>query len=190
MKKLKHLIVIFTVLSIFSTACHHNNEEVTPTQNTELADTKQDLDAVEKKITPVKGNELDPGKMLRLINAKRKSGCDCGDEFMPAVPRLRWNKKLETAAYKHSEDMNNNNYFDHKSQDGSSAGDRIQRTGYQFWTWGENIASGQRSEEQVMEGWIKSAGHCRNIMNANFTQVGAGRSGNLWTQVFAAPRTR
>ena len=39
-----------------------------------------------------------------------------------------------------------------------------------------------------MQAWLKSAGHCENIMNANYTQLGAAGVNNYWTQVFARPR--
>ncbi len=54
---------------------------------------------------------------------------------------------------------------------------------------GENIAYGQRSAEQVMEGWMNSSGHRANILNAQYTAIGVGvyrsASGTLhWVQLF------
>jgi len=46
---------------------------------------------------------------------------------------------------------------------------------------------GQQNEEEVMKSWLKSPGHCANIMNPNVTEVGVARSGNYWTQLFATP---
>jgi len=56
----------------------------------------------------------------------------------------------------------------------------------------ENIAAGQTTPEQVIQGWLDSDGHCANIMNANFEEMGvalatnSGIYGIYWTQVFAA----
>jgi uncharacterized protein YkwD len=53
-------------------------------------------------------------------------------------------------------------------------------------TYGENIANGYGTEQAVMTAWLASEGHCKNIMNASFKEIGAGREGNYWTQVFGA----
>ena len=49
----------------------------------------------------------------------------------------------------------------------------------------ENIANGYASEQSVMNGWLGSEGHCKNIMNGSFKEMGAGREGNYWTQILA-----
>jgi uncharacterized protein YkwD len=118
------------------------------------------------------------------VNEVRSEGCDCGDETMPSVEALNWNDLLETAAINHSIDMNNNDYFDHTSKDGLTPGDRITTTGYQWSTYGENIANGYSNEEAVIEAWLGSPGHCKNIMSASFKEMGVGKSGAYWTQVF------
>ncbi|WP_211231616.1 CAP domain-containing protein [Eisenibacter elegans] len=133
-------------------------------------------------------NELNPQRMLELVNQYRTQGCTCGTTRMLPVPPLTWNNKLERAAIDHSKDMRDNNYFSHTSLDGTRFTERITRAGYQFNAAGENIARGQTSEQAVVDSWIRSEGHCRNIMSGNFTEIGAGRSGNYWTQVFARPR--
>jgi len=67
--------------------------------------------------------------------------------------------------------------------------------GYRWQQIGENIAAGQGSAEQVVAGWLASPGHCANIMNPGFTEMGAayatsegGAAGSYWTQVFGTPR--
>jgi uncharacterized protein YkwD len=70
----------------------------------------------------------------------------------------------------------------------------LDAAGYSGGGWGENIARGQSSPQSVMEGWMDSPGHCRNIMNDNYTLIGVGHylggggggpgSGNNWTQTF------
>ncbi|MDH3238519.1 MAG: CAP domain-containing protein, partial [Deltaproteobacteria bacterium] len=50
---------------------------------------------------------------------------------------------------------------------------RITRQGYQWWTYGENIAVGYQTVSAVMQAWLDSEGHCRNIMNPAFAEIGA-----------------
>ncbi len=138
--------------------------------------------------TNVMINGVNKTEMLNLINSYRTKGCNCGTEVMPSVAKLIWNDKLGEAAIKHTKDMAANNYFSHTSQDGKSLVDRINAAGYTWFMLGENIAMGHTSEQQVMEGWINSPGHCKNIMNAGFTEVGFGRDKNYWTQNFGKPR--
>lgn len=127
----------------------------------------------------VNGQEL-----VNLVNTYRTEGCTCGSDRMPAVSKITWNETLAKTAYLHSKDMNDANYFSHTGKDGSSAGDRMERQGYNWRTYGENIAKGYSNEKAVMEGWINSEGHCRNIMNGNFQEMGVGKEGDYWTQVF------
>lgn len=126
--------------------------------------------------------------MLQLINDIRTKGCTCGSTVMPPVAKLEWNDKLAKAAYLHSSDMNAKNYFSHTSQDGRSAGDRITAQGFNWSSYGENIARGQANESAVMNGWLNSEGHCKNIMNSRFKYVGVGMQNKYWTQVFGSLR--
>ena len=82
-----------------------------------------------------------------------------------------------------------NNFFSHTGANGTSAGDRITAAGYAWTTYGENIAAGQNSINQVVDGWMASDGHCANIMNPAFVDIGvvcvAGTAstafGTYWT---------
>jgi len=127
-------------------------------------------------------------KLVELVNAVRKTGCNCGNTAMPPVAAVTWNDKLAKAAYDHSVEMKANDYFSHTGLSGSDPGQRITAAGYSWKTYGENIAKGYTSEQAVMNGWLGSEGHCRNIMNGNFKEMGAGRQDTYWTQVFAAAR--
>ena len=65
-------------------------------------------------------------------------------------------------------------YFDHTNKAGQSPFQRMQAAGYFGSAMGENIAMGQRSPAEVVNGWLDSDGHCSNIMNSMFTQLGVG----------------
>jgi len=143
-----------------------------------------------QRLDPIEGNDvssINRELLLHLINVYRTSGCDCGTEgyFAPATFVI-WNDTLELAAKEHSTDMFSKNFFSHTGSDGSSMSDRIKRLGYNWTTCGENIGQGYKNEEQVVEGWINSPGHCRNIMNPNFKEIGAAKTGDYWTLVFGA----
>ena len=127
--------------------------------------------------------------VLEAVNAQRAAGAVCDGETMPAVPPLERDALLELAARLHSFDMIEQSYFAHEGLDGSTPPDRVARVGSEATGVGENIASGQTSVEQVMAGWMSSAGHCRNIMDARYRALGVGyadgAAGTRWTQNFA-----
>lgn len=128
-------------------------------------------------------------EFLDYINQARHDGCNCGHTYMPPAPPLIWNDQLEIAALGHAEDMATKNYFSHTSKDGRSMADRITYAGYYFkgyksFTVGENIASGQLNIPEVMTGWLKSEGHCKNLMNPAFKEVGVAQFRNYWVQDF------
>ena len=122
--------------------------------------------------------------ILQLINNVRQTGCNCGASAMPAVSVLVWNDQLAKAAYDHSVDMKANDYFSHTGLDNSDPGERITAAGYTWHAYGENIANGYTTEQAVVDGWLNSEGHCKNIMADNFKDMGVGRDGNYWTQEF------
>lgn len=134
--------------------------------------------------------------ILDEVNAARASARSCGKQAFPAAPPLSWNPALGDAALAHSRDMAMGRYFSHRGKDGSQAADRALRAGYTWRRVGENIAFGQRSPREAVEGWLDSPGHCANIMNRDYTEMGAAygvtperQAGVIyWTQVFGAPR--
>jgi uncharacterized protein YkwD len=73
-----------------------------------------------------------------------------------------------------------------------SAGDRLAAADYHWQAYGENVALGQSSAEKALDGWMHSRGHRTNILNPDFTEMGAGyaidRAGRpYYVQVFARP---
>ncbi len=132
---------------------------------------------------------------LRIVNAYRAAGATCGSRgrFAPAVA-LTLNSRLTSAAYGHSADMAANTYFSHTSLDGRSMVDRINAVGYAWSTVGENIAGGYHTVQDVVAGWMASDGHCANLMNPRFTEMGLACARNpsstyriYWTQNLGRP---
>ncbi|WP_205780541.1 CAP domain-containing protein [Mucilaginibacter limnophilus] len=142
-----------------------------------------------------KGDSIDfRNEFLTRINKIRQQGCKCGTQQMPPAPPLVWNELLEKAAQGHAEDMYRKHYFSHQSKDGRKIQDRITTAGYTFkgfrsFVIGENIAYGQQSIEEVQNGWFKSEGHCRNLMNPEFKEIGVAWHNKYWVQDFGGRET-
>lgn len=134
-------------------------------------------------------------EILRLTNEARARGATCGTTPYAPAPALRWNDQLAHASRNHTLDMGKRGYFDHTTPEGVPFSDRITGAGYLWRTAGENIAAGQPSPAAVVDGWLKSPGHCTNIMNPAFTELGVGAvtvAGSpyrlYWGQNFGTPR--
>ncbi|WP_298943492.1 CAP domain-containing protein [uncultured Psychromonas sp.] len=139
--------------------------------------------------------EDDLSDVLALINQLRIESQTCGETSYPAVAEVTWSSTLTLAATEHSNNMANYNFFDHTGLDGSTVGTRVTAQGYTWSRVSENIAAGQTSAQEVVDGWMSSEGHCANIMNADVTEMGLACQVNsdsdyqrYWTQVFAKPR--
>jgi uncharacterized protein YkwD len=101
--------------------------------------------------------------------------------------------RLQTAAQAHARDMARRNYFDHHAPDGSEPRDRVRRAGYRWALVGENIAFGPETADEVVSGWLASPGHCANMMDPRFREIGVGvakgrKRGHIyWVQEFGSP---
>lgn len=138
--------------------------------------------------------QVEGQQLLVQINRARTEARQCGDQAFAAAPSLSWNATLGSVAEAHSRAMANGNYFDHKDRDGHTPGDRAELAGYTGTAIGENIAAGLDSPQRVIEGWLASPGHCANLMNPQFRELGAAYAidpksdaGIYWTALFGAP---
>ncbi|MCK8437704.1 stress protein [Streptomyces sp. D2-8] len=105
------------------------------------------------------------------------------------LPPLSADPLLTTAAQAHSADMVARAFYAHTAPDGGQPWDRAAAAGSTRRSIGENIACGQRSPADVVEGWMNSPGHRANILTPGFTHIGigfagGGRAGMYWTQLF------
>lgn len=122
-------------------------------------------------------------EVIRLTNAERaKNG----------LPALKSNWELSRVARFKSADMRDNRYFGHTSPVYGGPFQMMSDFGIKYSAAGENIAKGYTSAAAVVQGWMNSAGHRANILNAGFTQIGVGMavdsSGTrYWTQMFIRP---
>lgn len=122
-------------------------------------------------------------EVIALTNAERTRA---GLGILTEEPRLT------AAAQSHSDDMAGRNYFDHTGLDGRHPADRVTAAGYTYRRCAENIAAGQPTPAEVVDGWMNSPGHRANILTPDLTQIGIGIAhggtyGIYWTQVFGTP---
>ncbi|WP_171166646.1 CAP domain-containing protein [Streptomyces sp. I05A-00742] len=119
-------------------------------------------------------------EVLALTNARRAAA---------GLRPLSDDARLAAAAQAHSGDMAARGYHSHTSPDGRQPWDRAVAAGSTHRSTGENIACGQRSPAEVVEGWMNSPGHRANILTPGFTHLGVGfagggPAGTYWTQLF------
>jgi uncharacterized protein YkwD len=134
-------------------------------------------------------------RALQLVNEVRSRGARCGTRAFAPAPPLSFSGTLAGVALGHANDMADHNYFEHQDLSGKSPADRVRAVGYQEKLVGENLAYGPGTIEEVVQGWLDSPGHCENIMDPRFVEMGiayapgrASRHGLYWVQVFAKPR--
>jgi uncharacterized protein YkwD len=135
-------------------------------------------------------------RALQLINEVRARGTRCGERSFGPAPPVRLSGTLADVALGHAADMAEHDYFEHEDRAGRSPADRVRAAGYREKLVGENIAYGPKSTDEVVQGWLDSPGHCENIMDPRFAEMGiayaageASRHGLYWVQLLAAPRT-
>ncbi|GAB7089606.1 CAP domain-containing protein [Marinifilum fragile] len=165
----RNFLVGFTAILLGFSACSSSVDEISEEEISQTIEINSEL-------------------LIDLVNEVRASGTTCGNTYYPPVDAIVWNNKLEQAAVNHSKDMHENNFFSHESPDGSTLTKRLREVCYNYSKAGENIAKGYLNEQQVLNGWLVSEGHCANIMNGNFKEMGEWRVGNYWTQNFGAQR--
>lgn len=95
---------------------------------------------------------------------------------------------MEKAALVRSREIQTS--FAHTRPDGSSFSTALKDAGVSYRQCGENIAWGQKTPEEVMNGWMNSSGHRANILNSSYTRIGVGYVQNAsgtgyWVQLFA-----
>jgi uncharacterized protein YkwD len=133
-------------------------------------------------------------RTLELVNEARSQPRRCGSRSFAPAPPLTLDRTLDSVAYGHATDMAEHNYFEHQDLAGHTPADRVRAVGYREKLVGENIAFGPRTADEVVRGWLDSPGHCENIMDPRFAQMGiayaAGHAkrGLFWVQLFAQPK--
>jgi uncharacterized protein YkwD len=107
---------------------------------------------------------------------------------------LASNARLMHAAQLHAEQMAQAGRLDHVLSNATypRPEDRLAAASYRWQAYAENVAQGQRTAAEVVNGWMQSSGHRANIMNPTYTEMGAGYARDsdgrsYWVQVFGKP---
>ncbi|AYA78508.1 sporulation protein [Bacillus sp. Y1] len=146
------------------TTTQPTQQPTTTTEPTQTTQTTSALSAYEQKVVDLTNQE------------RAKNG----------LAALKVDTALSKVAREKSLDMSKNGYFSHTSPTYGSPFDMMKQFGISYQYAGENIAMGQRTPEEVVQAWMNSEGHRKNILSANFNYIGVGyvESGNYWTQMF------
>ena len=150
--------------------------EEAPPQETPPAQENPDEDAPEESGGVQEAAEA----VTSLVNAARQ---DAG------LSELELDADLCAAAQARAQEIAQS--FSHTRPDGSSCFTILEEFGISYRAAGENIAMGQRTPEEVMDGWMNSSGHRANILNGTFTSIGVGyyvdgAGAAHWVQIFQA----
>ena len=150
--------------------------EEAPPQETPPAQENPDEDAPEES----GGVQEAAAAVASLVNAARQ---DAG------LSELELDADLCAAAQARAQEIAQS--FSHTRPDGSSCFTILEEFGISYRAAGENIAMGQRTPEEVMDGWMNSSGHRANILNGTFTSLGVGyyvdgAGAAHWVQIFQA----
>jgi len=137
---------------------------------------------------PAAAADAGPDEAGQLINDVRQRVAGCGERTRaadalagpastpaPARAVLAWNAQLAAAAEQHARAMAEQAFFDHTGRDGRRVAQRADAAGYRWRAIGENLAAGHRTLEQALAGWIRSEGHCRNLLDERFSDFGLAR---------------
>jgi uncharacterized protein YkwD len=155
-----------------------------------IGDNPEYIEPGTRLVMPLQTSQDFTNRVIELTNIERKKA---------GLRELKYESRLATAAFRHSQNMALQDYFSHKQPNGSTMGDRIKATGYQYSRAAENISGGQSTPEAAVQAWMNSPGHRANILNPKLQEIGVGYyflandTGNVnykhyWTQVFATPR--
>ncbi len=134
-------------------------------------------------------------RTLTLVNEVRARGATCGRRSFAPAPPVALSSVLNQVAQGHAADMASHDYFEHQDLNGHTPADRVRAVGYAEKLVGENIAYGPESAEEVVKGWLNSPGHCENMLDPRFAEMGiasapgrVSRKGLYWVQLLAAPK--
>ena len=133
--------------------------------------------------------DLTKTSLIQLANGARES--------LGYLP-LTENQQLDEAAYLKAKDMLDKDYFAHSSPEGTTPWFWFEAAGYDYKYAGENLAIGFLESEEVNQAWLDSPSHRKNILNANYSEIGLavvsgnfqGKQTTLVVQLFGSPKTK
>lgn len=115
------------------------------------------------RIAPELPDDIQP--MVRIINDHRRAA-----GLAPLVEQ----QQLTTCADRYSEILADQGRLSHTAPDGSNAGQRLRRCGYQWRHYGENLAAGQQDAAEAVAAWMASPSHRHIILSPRLREIGVG----------------
>ncbi len=151
-------------------------QQAAPKQQQQAAP-KQQPNVQQQQAPAANGVSQTEQRVVELTNQERRK---------QGLPDLKLDVNLSKVAREKSNDMQAKGYFSHTSPTYGSPFDMMRDFGITYQAAGENIAQGQRTPEEVVQAWMNSEGHRKNILSAEFTHIGVGHetTANHWTQMF------
>ena len=145
------------VEQVITTPIIENENQVNQESNKSKEFTEEEIRAMEEEV-------------VKLVNEERAK-----HNLQP----LEIDEILMKLSREKSEDMYTNNYFSHISEKLGAPADVIRSNGLEFTWMGENIAKGQTTPSEVVQGWMNSKGHRENILSPNAKYIGVGYFGGI-----------
>ena len=139
-----------------------------------------------------------PLEVLQRLNAVRSQGAICHStgSLRFAAP-LRWSDSLAAVATTQSRDMVTMKRMRHRDTLDRALSERLTAHGYRFSVAVENIAVGYDTLDDVVKAWLRSEGHCDNMLNGAVLELGLACSDDAtspepgdrryWTLVLGTP---
>ena len=106
---------------------------------------------------------ISPSVLLSLTNNQRT---------INGLATLTLNEKLSSAAFLKGTNMLENNYWAHNAPDGTTPWVFIKDVGYEYSYAGENLARGFSTSDEVVNAWMASPGHRKNVLSADYKDIG------------------
>lgn len=138
----------------------------------------------------VMAQDYDAELVKEMVNDARTESRYCGSKSCPSVGALISDHRLDSIALAHAKDMAEHDRLSHVDSNGRGASERLDDAGYVWWVYAENIAEGYRDEADLLDGWLKSPRHCKNIMDADVTHFGFASYQGFACMIFVRPDMR
>jgi uncharacterized protein YkwD len=106
-------------------------------------------------------------RIVELVNARRTAA---------GLRPLTINATLMNEAQRFSGVQAAMGTISHRGNDGTNAGQRLARAGYNWRFYGENLAAGQETPEAVVAAWMASPTHRTNVMSVKAREIGIGHT--------------
>lgn len=134
---------------------------------------------------PASPISVDVGRTASLVSAYRAAN---------GLGPVRVESRLNDAAESHARLMGQRDKMSHSL--GGSLPKRIAAVGYDWGAAAENLGAGYANLDAAVAGWKRSAGHRRNLLNPNVTEIGVAavamppgaKHRTYWALILAAPR--